>query len=280
METNTNVGPWYSVNDPYYLASKRSLSDSDPSNDFGGPWSEPFADEARGGVMVVQESVVQKGNKVNENYSIENNALILKAYKTDEGYSGTSINTKGLMEFRYGILEARVIMSTNNGAVATFWTRSRDGGALTNEFDLCENFGQDKISPNMHTWADGGATHIDHKKQLQFFEEMYPENGEHFYDTYHYLTMEWTPNIVNFYLDGQLYLSQEINTENWKAFAENTYLLFDCTAPSNNYNLWNGSYNPGNFLMEQIASFSEEMSIDNVRVYQISSREYALRAKK
>ena len=275
VETGSKVGPWYAIDDPYYLASKLSLSDEDPSNDFGGPWSDKIYDDARD-EWVVQEGVVVKVS----DYSLENNVLVMNTRRTTEGYSGVSIQTKGLMEFRYGILEARVIMATNNGATSTFWTRSRDGGTLINEFDLCENFGEDKISPNMHTWADGGATHVDHKKQLSYFKEMYPANGEHFYDTYHYLTMEWTPEKVDFYLDGVLYLSQDITTENWKAFSENTYLLFDCTAPGNNYSLWSGAHNPGNFLMENIDSFHEKMYIDNVRIYQISSRQYALRAKK
>lgn len=271
----TNKGPWYKIDDPYYIASKKSLSDNDLSNDFGGPWSEPFLDSATG-FMVAQEGTIQVGN----NYRLENNVFVMETKKTADGYSNAGITTKGLMEFRYGILEARVIMGTNNGTASTFWTRSKDGGEWTNEFDLCENFGLDKISPNMHTWAQGGAYHVDHKKQLQFYKEMEPNNGEHFYDTYHYLTMEWTPEIVNFYLDGELYLSQDITSDNWAAFAETTYLLFGCGAPHTNYNLWGTSTNPGNYMMEKINEYCENMYIDNVRIYQIDSRQYSLRAKK
>lgn len=283
IDAVTRNGPWYHVDDPYYKASKKSLSDSNPNNDFGGPWTNEFYDSGLGKKQkFAQEGTTLFGNKVGQNYWIKNNALVMNAKKTDEGYTACGINTKGLMEFRYGILEARVIMATNNGSAATFWTRSRDGGTWVNEFDLCENFGIDKISPNMHTWGQGGAYHVDHgaKKQIQLREEMFPRKNEHFYDTYHYLTMEWTPEMANFYLDGELYLSQEITTENWQAFAENTYLLFDCRPPATNYNLWNGSYNPGNYLMENINKYCENMYIDNVRVYQIDSRQYSLRAKK
>jgi beta-glucanase (GH16 family) len=204
----------------------------------------------------------------------------MQSKKTNDGYAGAAITTKGLMEFRYGILEARVIMGTKNGTASTYWTRSRDGGKLVNEFDLCENFGLDRISPNMHTWGEGGAYHVDHKKQIQFLKEVEPKKGEHFYDTYHYISMEWTPTIVNMYVDGNLYLSQEITTENWAAFAESTYVLFGSAAPHTNYNLWGTSKNPGNYMMEKINEYCENMYIDNVRVYQINSRQYSLRAKK
>ena len=92
--------------------------------------------------------------------------------------------------------------------------------------------------------------------------------------------MEWTPEKVNFYLDGEIYLSQDLTTDNWKAFAESTYVILGCTAPSSNYSIWGKSSNPGNYLMEQINSFSSETVIDNIRVYQIDSRQYSLRAKK
>lgn len=281
FEIATKKGPWYSIDDPYYIASVKSLNDADPSNDFGGPWSEKFYDSETG-KWCCEEGKVYFGNKVSENYIIKDNAVVLNAKRTENGYTSVNILTKGMMEFRYGILEARVIMGTDNGACSTFWTRSRDGGEWTNEFDLCENFGIDQISPNMHTWAQGGAYHVDHgaKKQITVREHKYPAEGEHFYDTYHYLTMEWTPTKVNFYLDGEIYLSQDITTDNWKAFKENTYLIFGCTAPSSNYTLWNGSSNPGNFLMQAVGAFNANTYIDNVRIYQLDSRQYTLRAKK
>ena len=276
VTVETTKGPWYSVDDPYYKASLASLNDSDPSNDFGGPWTAPFYDSETG-LTVAQEGTIQRGNA---DYWLENNALVMQSKKTNDGYAGAAITTKGLMEFRYGILEARVIMGTKNGTASTYWTRSRDGGKWVNEFDLCENFGLDRISPNMHTWGEGGAYHVDHKKQIQFLNEVEPKKGEHFYDTYHYISMEWTPTIVNMYVDGNLYLSQEITTENWAAFAESTYVLFGSAAPHTNYNLWGTSKNPGNYMMEKINEYCENMYIDNVRVYQINSRQYSLRAKK
>ena len=282
MDAYTKDGPWYAVNDPYYLASKASLEDADPTNDFGGPWSEPFRDKDRGGVWCVQEGTVQYGGKQNENYWIENNALVMQTRRTSEGYTSERFQTKGLMEFRYGILETRIIIASHNGAASAFWTRTRDGGTWVNEMDIYENFGSDQISPNLHTWGQGGAYHVDHKHegQLQYYSILTPAKDQHFYDTYHYLSMEWTPEKICYYLDGQLYLSQEITTENWQAFAESTYVLFDCTAPSNHYNTWPGNRNPGNYLMQNINSFCEKMRIDYVRVYQINSRKYSLRTKK
>ena len=98
------------------------------------------------------------------------------------------------------------------------------------------------------------------------------------------------------YLDGEIYLSQEISSDTWYAFKETTYVIFNCTSPSATY----AKTKPGNWLgggtlapMEgaklfdtngdgrvDVEDFYEEQSIDYVRLYQINSRQYSLKAKK
>ncbi len=277
-------GCWYSKTDPYYLASKASLEDNDPNNDFGGPW-----------VVASNPNYMQEGisRNLGTNVAIKNNMLVQTSKKENYGYSGSVICTDGRMEFRYGILEARVMAGTSNGNAACFWTRTKDGGSVVNEIDIYENFGEDKLRPNMHTWAD---THTDHGKMITLRETCEPETGESFSDTFHHLALEWTPDFVNMYLDGEIYLSQEITSDTWYAFRETTYVIFNNTAPSALYAerkpgnwLAGGSVNPleaaklfdtnGDGRVD-VEDFYEEQYIDYVRLYQINSRQYSLKAKK
>ena len=278
-------GCWYLKDDPYYLASKASLEDNDPTNDFGGPWvqaSNPY---------YMQEGT---GRNIGENAFIRNNTLVQVAKKSVNGYTGNVICTDGRMEYRYGILEARIMASTANGAAACFWTRTKDGGSVVNEMDIYENFGQDRLRPNLHTWAD---SHIDHGKMITLRETCAPAEGETFSDTFHHLALEWTPDFINMYLDGEIYLSQEITSDTWYAFRETTYVIFNCTSPSASYALNNS---PGNWLaggdvdpreaaklfdtngdgVVNVEDFYEEQIVDYVRLYQINSRQYSLKAKK
>ena len=102
---------------------------------------------------------------------------------------------------------------------------------------------------------------------------------------------------INMYLDGEIYLSQDITSDTWYAFRETTYVIFNHTAPSANY-ADNGC--PGNWLAGgdvdpretaklfdtngdgrvDIEDFYEEQFIDYIRLYQINSRQYSLKAKK
>lgn len=278
-------GCWYTKTDPYYLASKASLEDDDPSNDFGGPW-----------VVASNPAYMQEGTSRNlaENAVIRNNVLVQTAKKSVNGYTGNVICSDGRMEFRYGILESRIMAATANGSSACFWTRTKDsGGGTVNEIDIFENFGTDSLRPNLHTW---GATHIDHSKMITLRKTVVPAVGETFSDTYHHLALEWTPEYINMYLDGEIYLSQEITGDTWAAFKETTYVIFNNTSPSATY----AANKPGNWLgggdlapmdgaklvdtngdgRVDVEDFYTEQSIDYVRLYQINSSKYSLKAKK
>ena len=277
-------GCWYAKDDPYYLASKASLEDNDPNNDFGGPWVEASNPK------YVQEGTIKN---LGTNAAIKNNMLVQTSKKDVNGYSGNIICTDGRMEFRYGILEARMMAATANGNAACFWTRTKDGGSVVNEIDIFENFGEDKLRPNLHTWAD---THTNHGEMITLREECSPKKGETFSDTFHHFALEWTPDFINMYLDGEIYLSQEITGDTWYAFRETTYVIFNNTAPSDTY----AQRKPGNWLAGgnvdpmkaaklfdtngdgkvDVEDFYEEQKIDYIRLYQINSRQYSLKAKK
>ena len=279
-------GPWYEKSDLYYLASKASLEDGDLTNDFGGPW-----------LTASDSNYVQEGTikNLSSNVMIRNNMLVQISKKDINGYSGSIICTDGRMEFRYGILEARIMAATANGNAAAFWTRTKDGGSVVNEMDIYENFGEDKLRPNLHTWAE---THTDHGDMITLRETCEPTANETFDDTFHHLALEWTPDFINMYLDGEIYLSQEITSDTWYAFKETTYVIFSNAAPAETFSSING--NPGNWLaggtvdpMEaaklfdtnndgivNVEDFYEEQLIDYIRLYQINSGQYSLKAKK
>lgn len=203
-----------------------------------------------------------------DSYSVSNGLLTMNAKSTETGYTGVDLRSN--YNFTYGLVEARIMLGSRDGAAASFWARSKDKAASipVNEFDLFENFGSEQIKPNLHTWKNQGEEHIDHYEEIQDKNVLTPANGEKFSDTFHYIAMEWSPTEIKFYLDGELYMSQNITDSNWDAFREETFLIFGLTAPSAQYNAYcDTKLNPDTFNVDQ--------KIDFVRIYQLDGQKFA-----
>lgn len=253
------LGTNYDLSDPYYKASIASRRNGDSSDDFGGPWDYDDTPGAREGTI-----------KYGENYTLGNGVLTLNTKKTDTGYSAAKINAK--QHFTYGIMTARVKLAVNNGATSAVWARTHDQyGHPINEMDFVENYGAKQILANLHTWnTDTEEGHIIHENDIQYLRGITtPENDPTYFDRFHDIAMIWTEEKIEFYIDGQLYLRQDITDLNtWEAFHKSVYMIFDASVPSNYYADTHNGMTPGEILMENINSFNENMQIDYVRWYQ------------
>ncbi len=171
-------------------------------------------------------------------------------------YSVGAVRTKGKFEVLYGKFEIRCKLPTQPGWWVAFWMMQGNVGSIYNdgvdgsEVDIMEGFGwTDKINQAIH-WNGYGAEH-----KSVGFNKTYSgiRNGFHTY------TLEWTPEIYIFYIDGKetwrskgggvcnqkgyLKVTGEISTEDW---AINQY--------------W--SNNPAT------AQYPDSFIVDYVRVYE------------
>ena len=161
---------------------------------------EPMWDQQRRPGIYGENWWIWKDAATNNGYLLE----ITK--KEDYGYDAGRLISQNKWSFRYGIWETRIVVGTRNGACSAVWgsTAAPDNATIRNEIDVYENFGKDIIVANYHTWApDNLGGHINHNA-IGHMEHtiITPPEGEHFWDTFHSISIEWTSTHMDFYWDG------------------------------------------------------------------------------
>ena len=117
-------------------------------------------------------------------------------------YTSASIHTRGKKSFRYGRFEIRAKIPAVTGAWPAIWTLGDWGEWPTNgEIDIMEYYG-DGILANA---AWGSATRWQgvwdsSKKPMSFFKG----KDADWANKYHTWVMDWTPEFIKIYLDGEL----------------------------------------------------------------------------
>lgn len=117
-------------------------------------------------------------------------------------YTSASIHTRGKKSFRYGRFEIRAKIPAVTGAWPAIWTLGDWGEWPTNgEIDIMEYYG-DGILANA---AWGSATRWQgvwdsSKKPMSHFKGKDPDWA----NKYHIWVMDWTPEFIKIYLDGEL----------------------------------------------------------------------------
>lgn len=218
---------------------------------------------------------------------IEDNALKIISRKientSDPLYDGVSshsiveLDTNTTMNFKYGIFEMRTINPVKKSLTGNIWLNSPQGtgsyntGDIIPEIDLCESFGEDnKYIHNLHTWTFGDESgHISHGDSGGMGNRPWAElpEGENFFDTYHHVGVEWTPEYITFFLDGEPIQTIEINNTTYAAFHNYVQILMGI-------GIGNDSYSGSNIPLYQYSDADEinelrgDMYVDYVRVYQ------------
>ncbi len=133
-----------------------------------------------------------------------NGYLVEVTKKERYGYDAGRLIAQNKWAFRYGIWETRIVTGTRNGACSAVWAYSGApdvNASSMNEIDVYENFGQDLVSACYHTWR---PEHIQHLEGTSH-NVVRPAAGEHFWDTFHSIGIEWTAKELTFYWDGQAF---------------------------------------------------------------------------
>jgi beta-glucanase (GH16 family) len=123
-------------------------------------------------------------------------------------YTSSSITTHGQQTWTYGRFEIRARFKPLQGLWPAIWTtgvsRDRVGWPHTGEIDLME-FYAGRIYANL-CWAGPRGQSIWNTGSHSV-ERFDPEN---FHKSFHTWVMEWTPDRVDLYLDGQLLNRQDL----------------------------------------------------------------------
>ena len=194
-----------------------------------------------------------------ENVRIENGELVIQVHNEPlMGYDYTSgrLLTQDKWDWAYGRIEARIKVPAGTGLWPAFWMLGSDinevGWPQSGEIDIMEFVGREpnEIFGTIHGPGYSGAQSIGND-----FDFGVPVSDE-----YHTFWVEWTPELIRWYVDGIFYhrATPEFLRGNEWVFDHPHYILLNVAVG-------------GNFggPVSSRLQFPLQMNVDYVRVYEL-----------
>jgi beta-glucanase (GH16 family) len=186
---------------------------------------------------------------------------IIDSWNVLSYYSSSKITTRGIFDFRYGKVEARIKTIDGEGFWPAFWMLPTGGSwPCDGEIDIMEQWGN-----NYLTNATTGAAHIGtcpYSQTAHFYQTFstYISSGS-YADDFHTYSVIWTEDTIRWYVDEMELFS--INPSSYWSIPSQHNWPF-------NSNEW---YLMINLAIKQSGPdantfFPNQMEIDYVRVYQ------------
>jgi len=214
-------------------------------------WYQSENAECKNGLLVIE---ARREKKPNPNF--EMNSEDWRKSREVINYTSSSLKTKGLQSFQYGIIEVRAKIKTKTGLWPAIWTLGNEGNWPANgECDIMEYY-KNQILANF-AW---GTKNLQQPKWDGKKIPLSNFNDPAFEDKFHVWKLEWTEHYMRIYLDGEMLnevmLENTVNASDGKnPFQQPHYLLLNLAIGSN-------GGDPSN------TKFPSSYEIDYVRVYQ------------
>lgn len=135
-----------------------------------------------------------------ENARVENGNLVIEArLENYEGlpYTSARLNSRGLQEFEYGRIEARMKLPSGQGIWPAFWMLGSNASwPLGGEMDIMEYVGKtpDIVYQTVHGPGYSGNKGIGSHVAL---------GADTLKNDYHVYAIEWAPNEIRWFVDAQ-----------------------------------------------------------------------------
>jgi beta-glucanase (GH16 family) len=186
---------------------------------------------------------------------------IIDSWSATSYFSSSKITTKGLFNFRYGKVEARIKTIDGQGFWPAFWMLPSNGSwPCDGEIDIMEQWGNDYL-----TNSTSGAAHLGtcpYSQSTHFYEtsSSYISSGS-YADDFHTYSVIWKEDTITWYVDETELFS--LNPSSYWSIPSQSAWPF-------NANEW---YLMINLAITQAGPnsntvFPNQMEIDYVRVYQ------------
>lgn len=196
-----------------------------------------------------------------------NGNLVIKAiqeiYTGTDGvtrsYTSARLVTRGKFEPTYGRIEARIKLPFGQGIWPAFWMLGTNvdtpgvGWPKCGEIDVMEHIGREPFTAygTLHGPGYSGSSGLSGSYQLP--------NGQRFADEFHVFAVEWSPRMIQFFVDGVLYKAltpADLPQGATWVFDHSFYLLLNLAVGGN----WPG-------FPDVSTIFPQVMLVDYVRVY-------------
>jgi beta-glucanase (GH16 family) len=172
-------------------------------------------------------------------------------------YTSARLLTKGKFEQRYGRFEARMKLPFGQGIWPAFWMLGNDidnaGWPRCGEIDIMENIGREPAIAHgtLHGPGYSAGNGLTGSYTLP--------NDQRFSDDFHVFAIEWEPNAIRFYVDGNLYGTKtqaDVPAGNRWVYDHPFFIIMNVAVGG----IW-----PGN--PDSSTQFPQVMKVDYVRVY-------------
>ena len=153
-----------------------------------------------------------------ENVRVENGVLTIEARKENfegSGYTSTRLVSRNKGDWKYGRFEIRAKLPRGRGTWPAVWMLPTDwlygGWPASGEIDIMEHVGYDmnRVHGTIHTAA------FNHTKGTQVGKSILASNVD---TEFHVYAMEWWPNRIEMYLDGEHYFTFPNNGSGFAAW--------------------------------------------------------------
>jgi beta-glucanase (GH16 family) len=190
-----------------------------------------------------------------ENIKVEDGKLIITAFKEDyltREYTSAKINSKYKGDWRYGRIEAGIKLPEGQGMWPAFWMMPTEqvygGWPNSGEIDIMELVGHEPSTVY-------GTLHYG--PPYEYTNGSYTLPSGKFSDGFHVFSIEWTPDSISWFVDGQLYSTKgPEDVSQWLPFQEKFYLILNLAVGGN----WPGP-------PDETTVFPQTMEIEYIRVY-------------
>ena len=163
---------------------------------------------------------LQKYVDAPENIYVKDGKLVIQALKGEDGsYTSGRINTQNKHDYKYGKFEVRAKVPSGKGFLPAFWMMPTNENLYgqwpkCGEIDIMEVLGSE-------TNKTYGTLHFGEPHTQSQGSYVLPEGD--FSSEYHVYACEWEPNEIRFYVDGQLFYSENDWFSKKEGYGELTY---------------------------------------------------------
>lgn len=274
----------------YILFLVSGLALSALAQEYSLVWNEDFTDGALdtqvwnieangdGGGNNELQYYCQKGVSVGAEPTTGKQCLILTATKEDyQGKKCTSgrVNSKNKMTYTFGRIEARIkFPQTANGLWPAFWQMGNNfdqvGWPKCGETDIIEMGHQNAFSKGTQDRFFNGALHIGRAWNADWCDAQEATWSYSLQDTFHIVSMEWTPTSIDMYMDNvatpyfhaDLEPNEDADYNRQLVFGKPNFVIANLAVGGNFPGIWdiNG--------ITALANGPRKMYIDWIRIYQ------------
>jgi beta-glucanase (GH16 family) len=230
---------------------------ADEFDSIGFPSGEYWNFETGGGGWGNNE--LQYYRRDSTNAYVNDGVLTITARKQSYGgrdYTSARINTRDKFEFQYGKIEARMRLPYGQGLWPAFWMMGEDisqvGWPACGETDIMEMIGGTGRDNTVH-----GTAHWDNNGSHASYGNGYTLPSGIFADTFHVFTVEWTPQVIRWSMDGIQFNVIDITSAGLSEFHHDFFIILNLAVGGN----WPGS-------PDGTTVFPQTLEVDYIRVFQ------------